>query len=115
MKASDDQLWRDAVSAAAWMVPVSVILYFVPLLNGVIGGMVGGYRVPRMRPAILAGVLSGMLLTGFSLAFRARFLPIWNFAGRSGWPVLAIADAACLVIGAVAGVALAGGRRQRQL
>src|SRR5690606_7611842 len=33
------------IEGALWMVGLSVLLFFVPLLNGFIGGLVGGYRV----------------------------------------------------------------------
>lgn len=76
------------VSGSLWMVGISVALFFLPAINGFVGGLVGGYKVGGLRRALTAAVLP---------------------AGAVGvllWIVLAIVDAP--VVGFLSGVAALG-------
>jgi uncharacterized membrane protein len=72
-------------AASLWMVGLPMLLFFVPILNGLIGGAVGGYKVGTVGGALVAAVLPAVVV---SLGL---------------WTVLAIYDAP--VLGALAGTA----------
>lgn len=76
------------VSGSLWMVGISIALFFLPAINGFVGGLVGGYKVGGLGRALTAAVLPAVVV--------AVLL----------WVVLAIVDAP--VIGFLSGVAVLG-------
>jgi len=74
------------VAGSAWMVLISLLLFFVPLLNGFVGGLVGGYKVGTVSRGLAAAVLPAVVV------------------GVGLWVLLAIADLP--VLGMLAGVAI---------
>ena len=50
------------VAGAVWMVVLSLALFFVPGLNGLIAGLVGGYLVGSLGRALAAAVLPALLV-----------------------------------------------------
>lgn len=48
---------RSVVVGALWMIGLSIALFFLPLVNGFIGGLVGGYKVGTVGRALLAALL----------------------------------------------------------
>ena len=63
------------VASSVWMVVISLLLFFLPAINGLIGGAVGGYKagsVTRgLTAAILPAVIVGLALWGLFAAFDA--------------------------------------------
>lgn len=66
------------VMAAVWMVVISLLLFFVPLVNGLIGGAVGGYKAGTPRRGFMAALIPSILVAGF----------LWVVFGLFGGPVL---------------------------
>lgn len=99
------------VVGSLWMVGISLILFFLPLINGLVGGTVGGYKVGSVGRALAAAVLPAivvaLVLWGIVSLFGA---PGWGIlAGATGGLLIALADVG-IFIGALIGGAL--GRRR---
>jgi hypothetical protein len=50
------------VGASAWMVLLTLVLFFVPAVNGLVGGAVGGYKAGGIRRALAAAVLPAIVV-----------------------------------------------------
>jgi len=100
-------------SAMAWMVGLSAVLAWMPLLGGLIAGFVGGQKAGTpgraLAAAILPGVIFGLLM--FFMGPVLGSLPLIGgifrmFAGLGG-AILSTIHVIPLVIGALIGGALA--------
>lgn len=93
------------------MIAITLVLFFLPLLNGLIGGLVGGYKVGAVGRALVAAILPAAIVAlGLWLLFalgNAPFLGI--IAGMTGAMLVALADIG-IFIGAAIGGALAARR-----
>lgn len=104
----DPQLARSRASlaeGALWMVGISLVLFFLPLINGFVGGLVGGYRVRGVRRALTAALLPALVASLLLATFFTVFgLPVIGlFAGAGVALLVALAD-----IGIFLGAALGG-------
>jgi hypothetical protein len=45
------------------MVGISLLLFFIPAVNGFIGGLVGGYRIGGVGKALLAAILPAFIVS----------------------------------------------------
>ena len=96
------------VVAAIWMVVISVLLFFLPALNGLIGGAVGGYKAGSVKrglgaallPALAAGIGIWVILAIFNA-------PIIGFLSGLAFGVWALISSIGLLIGAMLGGAIA--------
>jgi hypothetical protein len=97
----------------AWMVGITVALFFLPLLNGLIGGMVGGYKVGTVRRALTAAFLPAIVVSvGLFLILALFKMPgIGALAGATLGLVVLLADVG-IFLGAAIGGHLA--RRKHQ-
>ena len=92
-----------------WMVGISLVLFFIPALNGLIGGAVGGYKAGAVKrglaaailPAIVAGLGVWVLLAVFAL-------PVLGFFAGVAVGIWALLSSIGLLIGAAIGGAVAG-------
>lgn len=99
------------VVCALWMVIISVLLFFLPVINGLIGGGVGGYMAGSARrglgaavlPAIAAGIGIWLLLAVFNA-------PVLGFFAGLAFGLWALISSIGLLIGALIGGAVAPGR-----
>lgn len=99
------------VVAAIWMVLISMLLFFLPAINGLIGGAVGGYKAGSAKrglgaallPAIAAGAGIWILLTIFDA-------PVLGFLSGLAFGVWALISSVGLLIGAFLGGAMAPDR-----
>ncbi len=93
--------WR----GAAWMAGLSALFWFVPALNGLIGGLTGGFKVGSFRRAILAALPAMAVgsLAVWIMMGPLRLPPVGMFNGLS--PSLA---AFFTAIGVLVGAALGG-------
>lgn len=102
------------IEGALWMVGLSVLLFFVPLLNGFIGGLVGGYRVGgvgrAMAAAFMPAVFASILLW---FLFSIVGLPVVGFFAGAGAALLVVLLDVGIFIGAAVGGAL--GRMEHQV
>lgn len=92
---------------ALWMIVISMLLFFLPVVNGLIGGAVGGYKAgSAMRglgaavlPAIISGIGIWVLLAVFNL-------PVIGFLAGAAVGVWALVSSIGLLIGAMIGGAV---------
>jgi hypothetical protein len=96
------------VVSALWMLVISMLLFFLPALNGLIGGAVGGFKagsvkrglIAALLPAIGAGVGIWVLLAIFDA-------PIIGFLSGLAFGVWALISSIGLLVGAMLGGAMA--------
>lgn len=97
--------------SSLWMIVISLVLFFLPALNGLIGGAVGGYKAGSagrgITAAILPSVIVGILLWGLFALFDA---PVVGFFGGLAVGLFALISSIGLLIGAVIGGAVAPSR-----
>lgn len=61
---------RGSIPAAmGWMIGLSAVLFWVPLLGGLIAGFVGGRKAGSAGRALAAALLPGFILFVFTLFF----------------------------------------------
>ncbi len=95
---------------ALWMIGISLVLFFLPALNGLIGGAVGGYKAGSamrgLSAAILPAIISGIGIWLLLILFDA---PILGFLAGLAVGVWALISSIGLLIGAVIGGAMSPG------
>lgn len=101
---------RGSIPAAmGWMLGLSIVLFWAPVVGGLIAGFVGGRKAGGVARAIAAALLPGFLLFLFTLFFGAVLgsIPILGalFAIVAGVGGLALSSMHVipLLIGAVIG------------
>lgn len=55
---------KNIVMGSIWMVAITLGLFFLPALNGLVAGTVGGYMVGTTRRALMAAVLPAVVAAG---------------------------------------------------
>lgn len=92
---------------ALWMIVISMLLFFLPVVNGLIGGAVGGYKAgSAMRglgAAILPAIISGI---GIWVLLAVFALPVIGFLAGVAVGVWALVSSIGLLIGALIGGAV---------
>lgn len=99
------------VSASAWMVGITLALFFIPLFNGLIGGFVGGYKVGSPGRALGAAFLPAIVASGGLWIILGSFdHPVIGFvAGLTVGILVVLADLG-IFIGALIGGAVSNRR-----
>jgi hypothetical protein len=103
---------RSSILAGSfWMIAISLVLFFLPLVNGLIGGLVGGYKVGGLGRALIAAILPAAIVAlGLWLLFALGNAPFWGaVAGLTGAMLVVLADVG-IFVGAAIGGALAARR-----
>ena len=96
------------LASSLWMIVISLLLFFVPAINGLIGGAVGGYKAGSAGRGITAAVLPSMVVGIVSWALFALFdAPILGVFGGLAVGLWALISSVGLLIGAVVGGAMA--------
>lgn len=99
------------VASSLWMIGISLLLFFLPAINGLIGGAVGGYKAGSMMrglsAAILPAVVVGASLWGLFVVFDA---PILGFFGGLALGLWALISSIGVLIGAAVGGIIAPDR-----
>lgn len=101
--------------AAAWMVGITIALFFAPLINGLVGGAVGGYKAGTWQralgaaviPAAVVAVLLWLVMLGFDRPMLGAM------AGVTAGVVILLVDVG-MFVGALIGGVYAEHRRRRQ-
>ena len=94
------------VAGALWMVVISLALFFVPAVNGVIAGLVGGYLVGTLGRAMAAAILPALIVAlGLWALLTVVGLPVIGFFAGAAVTVLIAVSEIGLFLGAVLGVA----------
>lgn len=92
------------------MVFLSLALFFLPLVNGLIAGLVGGYKVRGVARALAAAILPGIAVgAGLWIIFALFEAPVWGLLAGAAVGALILLSDVGLFVGAAVGGAL--GRR----
>lgn len=97
--------------ASLWMVGLSLVLFFIPGVNGLVGGLVGGYKVGGVGRALIAAILPAIVVgIGLWVLLAAFELPIVGFVAGAAIGILVLFADLGLFLGALVG-GLAGRHR----
>lgn len=97
------------VGGSIWMVVIAVALFFLPAINGLVGGMVGGYKVGGAGRATLAALLPGAVTAAaLWLVFVVLDLPVLGLFAGAAAGILIVLSEIGLLIGAAIGGAIRG-------
>lgn len=94
------------VMSSIVMIAVTLLLFFLPLLNGLIGGAIGGWMAgstsrgvkAALLPAIVVAIALLLLLAVFDVPLAFGFL-----AGLGGAVIVILADLGILIGAAIGG------------
>lgn len=96
-------------SAVFWMLFISLILFWLPVVGPFVAGIVGGKKAGGIGAAIIAVVLPaiifGFLL--FALATTISGIPLIGAIAGGGGVILVLAHVGPLLVGAIIGGLLA--------
>jgi hypothetical protein len=96
------------VVSALWMLVISMLLFFLPALNGLIGGAVGGFKAGSAKRGLIAALLpaiaAGLGIWALLGVFDA---PIIGFLSGLAFGVWALISSIGLLVGAMVGGAMA--------
>lgn len=96
------------IASSFWMIVISLVLFFLPAINGLIGGAVGGYKAGSagrgLTAAVLPAIVVGLGLWGIFAIFDA---PVIGFLGGLAVGIWALISSIGLLIGAAVGGAVA--------
>ena len=95
------------VVAALWMIGISLVLFFLPALNGLIGGAVGGYKAGSTKRGLGAAILPAIVVgIGIWLLLAVFDAPIIGFLAGIAVGLWALISSIGLLIGAAIGGAV---------
>src|SRR5690606_11411936 len=104
---------RSIPVASIWMVVISLALFFLPLVNGLLGGVVGGYLAGNWKRGLLASLLpAAILAVGTWLLLIAFQLPVVGLLAGTAVGVLVLFADIGLFLGAVVGGVIAESRER---
>jgi hypothetical protein len=112
MVAMGDSRQTNVVVGSLWMIGIALLLFFLPLINGLIGGFVGGRKVGTMGRALWSAVLPALVVGGgLWLILEIFDMPVLGaFAGLASMVVVLLSD-----LGILIGAAIGGATAQRRL
>jgi hypothetical protein len=61
---TDSENNQNVIMGSIWMVAITIGLFFLPALNGLIAGTVGGYMVGSTKRALMAAVIPAFIAAG---------------------------------------------------
>lgn len=97
------------MSAMGWMIGLSAVLFWLPVIGSLIAGYVGGRKAGSWGRAVMAAILPGFLfvIIGGLITGLIGWIPIigglWGAIAGLGGVVLGAAKILPLMIGAVLG------------
>ncbi len=92
------------IVGAIWMVVISLLLFWLPAINGLIAGAVGGYKVGSVRSALIAAILPAIIVAaGLWLLLIALDLPLLGIVAGFAVGILILLADVGLFLGAVIG------------
>jgi hypothetical protein len=95
------------VVAALWMIGISLLLFFLPAINGLIGGAVGGYKAGSAKRGLGAALLPAVIVgVGIWLLLAVFEAPILGFLAGIAVGLWALISSIGLLIGAAIGGAV---------
>lgn len=100
---------NNVIKASLWMLLISVILFWLPVIGPLLAGIVGGEKAGNVGSAILAVFLPAIVLAAalfIMMTLLSGFPMIGVAAGISGF-ILATINFGPLLLGALIGAVLA--------
>jgi hypothetical protein len=96
-------------AAMVWMFVLSILLFWLPVVGGLIAGFVGGRKAGSLGSAIVAVFLPGIIffVTIFVLAASLIGIPLIGVAAGLGGVWLSVLHVGPLLVGAILGGATA--------
>ena len=96
-------------TAMAWMLVLSLLLFWLPVLGMFIAGLVGGRKAGSVATAIAAALLPALVVAVamFFMATALTGMPVLGAIAGFGAGVLVVANVVPLLAGAVVGGILA--------
>ncbi|HEX7046111.1 MAG TPA: hypothetical protein VF275_00880 [Gammaproteobacteria bacterium] len=92
---------------ALWMIGISLLLFFLPALNGLIGGGVGGYKAGSIGRGLGAAVLPAIVVgIGLWVLLAILDAPVLGFISGLAVGLWALFSSIALLIGAFIGGAM---------
>lgn len=89
------------------MIGLTLGLFFLPLLNGFIGGLVGGYKVGSVKRALAAALLPAVIATlGLWIILSLFAMPLIGLLAGVATGVLILISDLGIFIGAIIGGAI---------
>lgn len=102
-------------AGSVWMVVLSLLLFFLPVINGLIGGFVGGMKVGGVKRALTAALLPALLVAiGLWVLLAILDLPIFGLVAGVAVGIWVILADVGLFIGAAMGGAIGSSSHQRR-
>lgn len=99
------------IVCSLWMIGISLLLFFLPALNGLIGGGVGGYKAGSVGRGLAAAILPALVVGLVIWALLALFnAPVLGFISGLAVGIWALISSIGLLIGAMIGGAMAPDR-----
>jgi len=96
------------VVSALWMLVISMLLFFLPALNGLIGGAVGGFKAGSVKRGLIAALLPAIAAgLGIWVLLAIFDAPIIGFLSGLAFGVWALISSIGLLVGAMVGGAMA--------
>lgn len=104
------------VVGAAWMVFLSLLLFFLPIVNGLVGGFVGGMKVGNVKRALSAAVLPALIVAiGLWILLAVLDLPIFGFVAGVAVGLWVLLSDLGLFVGAAFGGAMGQASHHRRV
>ncbi len=97
---------RSSVLAGSiWMIGITLVLFFLPLVNGLIGGFVGGYKVGGVSRALVAALMPAVVAAiGLWIIFAVFDMALWGvLAGLAMGAVILLSDLGIFIGAAIGG------------
>lgn len=95
---------RAVVAGSVIMVVVSLALFFAPALNGMVAGIVGGYRVGEPRRALMAALLPAVVVgLGLLVLLSVLEIPVLGALGTAAVGAWVVVSVVGLLFGALIG------------
>jgi hypothetical protein len=66
---------KELTKGSLWMTLISLGLCLIPVIGGLVAGLVGGYRIGKMGRALLAALIAGVVAGVLSWLFLSLALP----------------------------------------
>src|ERR1700729_1938790 len=91
-----------------WMLVLSILLFWMPVLGPLIAGFVGGRKSGSIGNAILAALLPGILLGACAFFFASVLTlnPLFGFLAGFPVAIIALAHIGPMLIAAIVGAAI---------
>jgi hypothetical protein len=90
-----------------WMLVLSILLFWLPVVGPLIAGFVGGRRSGGVGNAILAALLPGLLIGALTFFFATLLTgPLFGFMAGLGGAGLALVHVGPMLVAAIVGAVL---------